>query len=162
VTNETHDDRPGAGWDDDERLLADLAEALAAVRGTADGVAGRAEGALVWRTVDEDLMLASLSFDSAEEALGAVREEDVMSARSLVFSSTPLSVELEVGPQGLLGQIVPPGPGELYLEGSDGAVLRASADDLGFFVLPVPTSSPVRLRCETPTGRLVTDWFNVN
>lgn len=157
MVTESHD----IGWDDDDRLMADLAEALASVGGTADGVATRAEGALAWRTVDEDLMRASLSFDSAQERRGAVREEDVMSARSLVFSSAPLSVELEVGPQGLLGQIVPPGPGEVYLEGADGAVLRATADDLGFFVLPAPTASPVRLRCETPTGRLVTDWFTV-
>ncbi len=149
-------------WDDDDRLLADLAEALASVQHSADAVAQRAQGALAWRTVDEDLMLASISFDSADELAGAVRDEDLTSSRALVFSAAPLSVELEVGPQGLLGQIVPPGPGELYLEGSDGGVLRASADDLGFFVLPAPPSYPVRLRCETPTGRLVTDWFNMS
>lgn len=147
-------------WDDDQYLMDDLAEAFASVSATADAVAQQAQGALAWLTVDEDLMRASLSFDSSQGAAGILRAE-ADNSRALVFSASPLSVELEINAQGALGQILPPGTGEIYVEASDGAVIRASADDLGFFVLPMLPNCPVRVRCETATGKLVTDWFTV-
>jgi hypothetical protein len=147
-------------WDDNQHLMDDLTEAFASVSAAAEVVAERARGALAWRTVDDDLMRASLSFDSLQDAAGIMRAE-AANSRALVFSAAPLSVELEINAQGALGQIVPPGPGEVYVEASDGAVLRVTADDLGFFVLPALPACPVRLRCETATGRLVTDWFTV-
>jgi hypothetical protein len=147
-------------WDDNQYLMDDLAEAFASVSATADAVAQRAQGALAWLTVDEDLMRASLSFDSSQGAAGILRAE-AANSRALVFSASPLSVELEINAQGALGQIMPPGTGEIYVEASDGEVIRASADDLGFFVLPRLPGCPVRLRCETATGKLVTDWFTV-
>ncbi len=42
-------------------------------------------------------------------------------ARVLIFTSSPLSLELEVMAGHVVGQIVPPGPGEILVETSDGA-----------------------------------------
>jgi hypothetical protein len=79
-------------------------------------------------------------------------------ARVLIFTSSPLSLELEVMGGHVVGQIVPPGPGEILLETPDGATFQVEADDIGFFDLSGGPRGSVRLRCETPTGRLITDW----
>lgn len=147
-------------WNDDQMLLDDLAQALRAVAPTARAVAERAEGALSWLTVDEELMIACLSFDSREDQLSAVRSEPG-DTRTLVFTAAPLSIELEINPRGVLGQVVPPGEGEIFVEAADGSTVSAAADDLGFFVLPAVPEGPVRLRCETATGRLVTHWVRL-
>ena len=83
-------------------------------------------------------------------------EED--DARVLIFTASPLSLELEVMAGHIVGQIVPPGPGQILLETSDGATFRVEADDIGFFDLSGVPRGSVRLRCDTPTGRLITDW----
>jgi hypothetical protein len=79
-------------------------------------------------------------------------------ARVLIFTASPLSLELEVMAGHVVGQIVPPGPGQILLETGDGATFRVEADDIGFFDLSGGPRGPVRLRCDTPTGRLITDW----
>jgi hypothetical protein len=82
-------------------------------------------------------------------------------ARVLVFTASPLSLELEVISGRVIGQIVPPGPGEIQVEMSDGATFGVEADEAGFFDLPGLPSGPVRLRCDTTNGRLVTDWVRL-
>lgn len=83
---------------------------------------------------------------------------DAADARVLIFTSWPLSLELEVLAGHIVGQIVPPGPGEILVETSHGATFQVDADDIGFFDLSGGPRGSVRLRCETPTGRLITDW----
>jgi hypothetical protein len=108
-----------------------------------------------WRTVDEELQ-AFMSFASA---LGLRSGPD--DARVLVFTAPSLSLELEVMSARVVGQILPPGPGEVQVEASDGVTFQVEADEAGFFDLARVPSSPVRLRCETPDGRLVTDWVHL-
>ena len=79
-------------------------------------------------------------------------------ARVLIFTAVPLSLELEVMAGHVVGQIVPPGPGEILVETSDGVTFQVDADDIGFFDLSGGPRGSVRLRCDTPTGRLTTDW----
>ena len=79
-------------------------------------------------------------------------------ARVLIFTASPLSLELEVMAGYIVGQIVPPGPGAILLETGDGATFRVEADDIGFFDLSGVPRGSVRLWCDTPTGRLITDW----
>lgn len=147
-------------WDDDENLLGDLTEAVGEAASLAPSVAAAGAGAFAWRTVDTDLLLASLSFDSSlEHSLELRAEAD--DSRVLVFTATPLTVELEVLADRVVGQIVPPGRGEVRMESADGVTLEVEADDAGFFRLPGAPRGPVRLRCDTPTGRLVTDWVRL-
>jgi hypothetical protein len=47
------------------------------------------------------------------------------------------------------------------VEAADGVTFHVEADDAGFFDLPGMPRGPVRLRCDTPTGRLVTDWVRL-
>jgi len=100
---------------------------------------------------------AWLSFDSSLEPVRVMRG-DPGQTRVLIFTTTPLSVELEVMADQVVGQIVPPGPGEIVVETPDGASFRIEADDIGFFDFTGLPRGRFRLRCDTPTGRLVTDW----
>jgi hypothetical protein len=146
-------------WDDDQHILDDLSEALreAALAGP---IAEYGKGAYAWRTVDQDLLLASLSFDSSLER-AQERRSDADDARVLVFTASPLSLEVEVIPGQVVGQIVPPGPGEIRVETADGVTFHVEADDVGFFHLPGKLLGTVRLRCDTAAGRLVTDWVRL-
>ena len=147
-------------WDDDERLFEDLAEAVQETAPLAQTIAEHAEGALSWRTIDEELLRAILTFDSSLEPAPATRA-DPGQARVLVFSSAPLSMELEVIDGQVVGQILPPSSGEIRIEVSDGAEYRVTVDESGFFELPALPAGPVRLRCDTATGRVVTDWVRL-
>ncbi|MEU4292634.1 hypothetical protein AB0E63_30800 [Kribbella sp. NPDC026596] len=147
-------------WDDDDCLLEDLAEALRETAPLARTVAEHAEGALSWRTIDEELLRAILTFDSSLEPVAETRAEPGEN-RLLVFTSAPLSMELEVTLVEVVGQILPPSAGEILIETADGAEYRVTADETGFFVLPTLPAGSVRLRCDTATGRVVTDWVRL-
>jgi hypothetical protein len=155
-----NDDGRHAGGDGDEDLLRELAEALRAVEGDVDRVAALGRGSFTWRTLDSDLLLASLTFDSQlTEELATTRAGNV--GRTLVFTTELRSVELEVLPDRLVGQFVPPSPGKVRIEGDGGVLAEVDVDDLGFFVVePVPRGI-VRLQCRTASARLVTDWVRL-
>ncbi len=116
---------------------------------------GLCEAAYGWRSIDQDL--ASLSFDSSVQPVQVLRAE-YGQARVLIFTATSLSLELELMADHVVGQIVPPGPGQIVVETPDGPAFQVEADDIGFFDFAGMPRGQVRLRCETPTGRLVTDW----
>jgi len=146
-------------WDDDEALLSGLAEAVKDTAALSPRIAHLGREAFSWRTVDEDLILAGLSFDSSLESLGAMRSPE--GSRVLVFSSSPLSVELELMADRIVGQIIPPDAGEVFVETATGATLTVEADDLGFFIIPSLPAGAVRLRCDTLSARLITDWVRI-
>jgi len=144
-------------WHDDQRLFADLSDAI---REAADGLGSIGEfgrGAYAWRTIDEDLLVASLSFDSSLEPVPEQRSSPA-EARVMAFTAAPLSVELEVTPDRIVGQIIPPGPAEIRVEMAGEVTVRIEADDAGFFQLSRAVRGPLRLRCETASARLVTEW----
>ena len=101
--------------------------------------------------------LASLTFDSALEPVRGLRSGSGQ-PRVLIFTAAHLSLELEVMADLVVGQIVPPGPGEVVVETPDGTTFRIEADDIGLFDFAGLPRGQVRLRCETPDGNLVTDW----
>jgi hypothetical protein len=147
-------------WGDDQSILNDLSYALrdAALAGT---IAECGRGAWAWHTLDQDMLLASLSFDSSLEQVEARRSDTDDGRRFLVFSAAPLSLELDVMPDRVIGQILPPGPGQIRVETADGVTFHVEANDVGFFDLPHQLLGTVRLRCDTPAARLVTAWVRV-
>jgi hypothetical protein len=145
-------------WNDDE-LLDALRDALT----TADDVprafveAGKA--AFVWRTIDAEL--AALTYDSAWDspAAMAVRSESA-TLRSLTFASDGWTIEIELTPDGVLGQLDPPEAGSVSARDDGGTLAGADIDELGFFTLrPVP-ATPYRLVCTTESGTtILTGWI---
>ena len=103
---------------------------------------------------------APLTFDSSLDHGRVVRAESGH-ARVLIFTGTALSLDLELMADRVVGQIVPPGPGEVVVETPDGGSFRIEADDMGFFDFAGMPRGQVRLRCETSAGRLVTDWVGL-
>ena len=142
---------------DDDQLLADLADALAGVRPSLDRVAARAKDSFVWRTIDEDLLLAELSFDSSLEEAAQTRAV-TDDARVLVFTASPQSVEIELFEDRLVGQFLPPVSGVVRIEDERGQSVESAVDEFGFFVVEPAPSGVVRFHCETGTTRIRSDW----
>jgi len=147
------------GWDD-EQLLGALREARQARQAVPSWFVAMGKNAYAWHNIDAEL--AQLTYDSQADAeqLALVRSETA-SIRALTFTSARLSLELEVGADSLLGQVIPPQAGtvETYTR----AGLTASpVDESGFFdVAPIP-ASPFRLRFRTAGGAdVVTGWITL-
>jgi len=153
---------------EDEELLAALGEALRARREVPEWFVETGKNAYAWHNIDAEL--AQLTYDSLDDSLGdspgdreraaAVRSE-AASIRALTFTSTGLSIELEVGEGSLLGQIIPARAGTLEVHTTAG-VASSPVDEIGCFaVTPIPTS-PFRLRCRTEDGTdVLTGWITL-
>jgi hypothetical protein len=120
-----------------------------------------ARAAFAWRGIDAEL--AALTYDSAfegaEAGLAGLRSESA-SLRYLTFTSGELTVEIEVTQDALLGQLVPPGPGQVEARTADGDVVTADLGQAGGFTIrPVPRGS-FRLYCHTANGtNVLTNWL---
>src|SRR3954471_16270494 len=147
-----------APWDDDERLLRELRAAVQQAGTPTPGMTAAADAAFSWRTVDAELAVLSEEGAAAESAL--VRGTST-APRILEFRTERLSVELEQTESGLVGQLVPPTPGLVTLVGRGGELVRADADELGCFTLDHTSGDLLRVRCDTPSGALVTEWFRL-
>lgn len=153
----------------DEQLMTWLREAVADAAPLLDDVVRQGRGVYPWRTIDEDLARAALIDDTEWARCAQLRAGPVDDAlpRTVVFEAPPdtsqaeprLSVEVEIEADRLLGQLLPTATGQVRLEGPDGAVIFGDIDEFGFFVLDRPATGPVRLRCRTKIGTLLTDWF---
>ena len=149
-------------WDDDDSLLEDLGAALRGVAPASGAMVAAGDAAYAWRTVDAEL--AALSYDSQRDGELLTRGGAVgagIPTRSLVFEGRSLSVDIEITPETLLGQLLPPVLGQVVVITAEGEAGRAEVDDLGRFRLPPPPPGLIRLRCETPTGTLLTGWVQI-
>jgi hypothetical protein len=146
------------GWDEDD-LLEQLGTAVRWAGAPTPTMVAAGEAAFSWRTVDAEL--AALTHDSLAGESVLVRSGDA-APRSLVFEGRQLSVELDEGEDGLVGQLLPPASGEVVLLGPAGEELaHAQIDELGCFCFESSAAGPVRLRCRTGSGALLTDWFRL-
>ena len=80
----------------------------------------------------------TLTFDSLLSDAAGVRGPGSDSPRMLVFDGEDLTIEIEVGSDVLMGQIVPGRSEQVIVETADGHVDEATADDAGFFLLRRP------------------------
>lgn len=146
-------------WDDDERLAADLADAMRSAEQVPASFVRAGKAALAWRTVDAEL--AQLTFDSAGAQPAGVRA-DTAPLRALTFTASQVTIEIEVATDALLGQIVPPQPGELELQPRTGTPHTVPVDDVGWFRLSPRPAGLFRLRLRTTSGLSVdTEWITL-
>jgi len=149
-------------WDDDQ-LLAALGEAVRARQAVPDAFIEMGKGAYAWHHIDAELAL--LTYDSSRaqdrDATASMRSETA-SIRALTFTSTRLSLELEVTGDSLLGQIIPPRTGTLDTQTRAGVTVSTAVDEIGCFaVTPIP-AGPFRLRCRTVDGAdVLTGWISL-
>ena len=143
--------------EDDDALAAELGSLLRRSNPMPASILAAARGAFAWRTVDAEL--AVLRRDSLLEPTAGVRGG---ADRQLTFESGGVSVEVDVldGGRRIVGQVVPPQPGAIDVEGPH-VTSAAEADDYGQFVLDV-SNGPARLRFSGADGRsVVTDWVTL-
>ena len=148
-------------WADDDRLLAALREAVQAARDVPPEFTAAGQSAFTWRTIDAEL--AALTFDSAAAplAMSAVRAEEA-TLRFLTFAGSELTIELEIGSDSIVGQIVPAGSGHVDATPASGPALTAEIDEIGCFIIRPLPPSPFRLHCHLASGgSVLTTWITL-
>jgi hypothetical protein len=119
------------------------------------------KNAYAWHNIDAEL--AQLTYDSSRDRdLSASLRSESASIRALTFTSAHLSIELEIGAEALLGQIMPPRKGMIEAQTQAGATTPAAVDEIGCFSIePIPPG-PFRLHCHTEDGTdVVTGWITL-
>ncbi|MEW9550828.1 hypothetical protein [Nonomuraea sp. NPDC050783] len=158
-------------WADDERLLAALREAARAASAVPDELVEAGRAAFAWRETDAEL--AALVYDSAYEsayesaydaAYDAAGDGGLVAvtrgaARVLIFDAGgERTIEAEVAPDALVGQLLPPVAGTVERQTPGGASVSAPIGaDGGFALRPAPAGT-FRLRCTCGELVLTTAW----
>ena len=149
----------GQHWyEDDEALLAELRQAVSTGDGAARLIA-EAKACFAWHAVDEELELLTLSHDSAMTQ-HAFRSATGQGPRMLVFENDEVTVELQIGADTVIGQLVPVSSAPVVLEEVGGAISETQPDDAGFFLFRRPPDGAVRVRVRTEP-ELATEWLPI-
>jgi hypothetical protein len=146
-------------WNDDERLLQELASALRTAQPLDAALRRAGEAAFSWHAFEEELELAGLVYDSVLETSSPSRGPDVENYRTVLFEAPSVSVQLERNGDVVVGQVMPPGPGRLTLEGGHGCCAPIEVDEVGCFCLENMPAGPIRLRWDGEAVHLVTSWM---
>ena len=137
-----HEPVPGPDEPDEREVFDDLKRMIGDSDPIPREVIKAALESRVWRRVDAEL--ADLVYDSVVDT-ALVRNS--RGARQLTFEASMLTVEVEVGPAALDGQLVPPQPAQVQLRHRRGT-LTVAADRLGHFRLDEIPDGPVSFRCQ--------------
>jgi len=146
---------------EDARLLAALNEMYDHDDPVPAGVLDAARGAFLWRDIDAEL--ARLLEDSplVGQSTRAAGDQRLLTFEAEHLTFVVEATELAHGRK-LVGQVVPAGPRELWLESAGGERAAAEVDELGRFSLAQLPAGPARLRCELPDGTcVVTEWDTI-
>jgi hypothetical protein len=147
-------------WYDDDAILAELKEALGEAGAVPVRMREAALAAFSWRDVDQEIEILLLAHDSALVDDREVRDAGTGGVRNLAFQGEDLSVEIEVGTD-IIGQLIPPKPGEVVLVTPRGTRAEVRADAMGCFRCPRPDGGPVRFLCTSDGTTVATDWVTL-
>lgn len=156
----------------DDAIVAELRDLAVRADPPPPELAETARSALALRRVDREVAtmaaLAELAYDSVDDELALSGVRGDTGPRLLTFEGGDVSVEIEVaaasatGQLRLVGQLVPPQPGDVDVRHPEG-VITTEADDLGRFRCEGFPSGPVSLRChlgdDAVARVVVTDWL---
>jgi hypothetical protein len=148
------DHKAAPWWNDDDALLAALERALHPDADVPDSITRTALACYSWHQIDAEL--AALAYDSASDdsELTRTRTESAI-LRALTFEASDLTIELEVRPDGLAGQLIAAPGSELDLQLSNGQTITISLNKHGYFKISPSPTMPFRLRCRLPDNRIV-------
>jgi hypothetical protein len=146
---------------DDVRLLAELNSLYESEDPAPDSVLAAARGAFAWKDFDAELARLLDEESLAGQAVRATGDHRLLTFEAEHLTFVVEATELAHGRK-LVGQVVPAGPRELWLESAGGASTAAAVDELGRFALAQLPAGPARLRCELADGtRVVTEWGTI-
>ncbi len=147
-------------WHDDEQLLADLYDALRDEYAVPSRFVDIGKAAFTWRDVDAEL--AELVHDSATadaDTVLAGTRAGPGALRTLSFSVGHTTIEFELTPEALRGQVIPPRAGEMDIQHRDADARTVPVDDDGWFVVQPRPAGFVRLRLRQADDRpVITEW----
>ncbi|GEK02233.1 hypothetical protein NHG22_21255 [Streptomyces sp. ATE26] len=150
---------PEEGFDDDgfdgALLEEELRQAAAALDPVPAELRQLALGAYALHDLDADI--AELTFDSLVDALPVRGVPDA--PRMLTFRAGALIVDVEVTGEGLIGQVLPPGPARVEVLGGPQTARPVTVDTLGRFTSDAPPTGPFALRLRTGGQVVVTEWL---
>ncbi|MFG3248910.1 hypothetical protein [Streptomyces sp. NPDC048187] len=106
---------------------------------------------------DLDARIAELVFDSLVDGIPIRGEADP--PRMLTFRADGVTVDIEVTADGMIGQLLPPGPAGIEVLSGPRAHARLTADDMGRFTGAAPPAGPFALRLRTGREVVVTEWL---
>ncbi|MDI6519473.1 hypothetical protein STPH2_0659 [Streptomyces sp. KO7888] len=106
---------------------------------------------------DLEARVAELTFDSLVDAIPVRGESDP--PRMLTFSTDGVTVDVEVTADGMIGQLLPPGPAGIEVLSGPRAHARLTADAMGRFTGEAPPAGPFALRLRTGREVVVTQWL---
>jgi hypothetical protein len=141
-------------FDDDDRLLAALGEALRADTRVPRSFLDTAKATFAWHNIDAEL--AALTYDSArQDREPALTRAEPAALRAFTFVSRHLTIELHLSDGALRGQVIPPQAGEVELRTDRGTVTAVPIDEVGYFALSAVPPGPCRLHIRTADGAAV-------
>jgi hypothetical protein len=147
-------------WEEtDDSLLSELSAALRNPEPVPHRMHDAAKAAFSWRSVDDELELMLLVYDSSTADGAVVRSSFTSAPRTLAFEAGALCLEVEVGSDDIMGQLIPPQPARVTVVTAAGTFAETEADETGCFQIPRPTGGPVQVRCATAAASLATDWM---
>lgn len=138
---------------EEQVVLDDLALALRAQDDVDPRHREAAQAAFAWRTIDEELM--ELTYDSlATPAM--VRSAGVAEPRTVSFTSSIGSLELEIDGAKVMGHVLPGATVTVVMTNVIGERVEAPSDEDGVFELDGSLTGPVRFSIE---GTGTTQWL---
>jgi hypothetical protein len=153
----------------DDALLTDLRRIASMVDGPPGPVVAAARAAFLTRDLDGELaVLIADSRAAGDRAYDPVRASDIEPAQGrwlLSFSGGGVQVDMEVeeehGRLRLIGQLLGSAAADCFLDSAGGRRL-IEVDELGRFIVADIAPGPVRLRCRSADGRVITTaWVTV-
>ncbi|MFF7790363.1 hypothetical protein [Streptomyces sp. NPDC007991] len=146
-------------WGDEELDAGLLEEELRRAAAVLDPVPAELQQLAVdaYALHDLDARVAELTFDSLVDALPVRGAGDA--PRMLTFQAGGVTVDVEVTPHGLMGQVLPPQPARIEVLTGPRPGSPLTADDLGRFTTGTPPTGPFALRLRTGGDVVVTQWL---
>jgi hypothetical protein len=146
-------------WESDADLAADLAAALREQAAVPERVVRIGKDAFAWHTADAELAELTELTAAGPELAGS--RADGASARTLTFVAGAVTIEIEVTATALVGQVVPPQPGELTLRQRDGSTRVVPVDEVGWFQLRPRPVGRFQLHLLADGRSVLTEWTSL-
>lgn len=148
---------------EDRAVLAAICAAADEIDPVPLDVVAAARASLAWLDVDAEL--AELVADSGLTAVGV---RSATASRLLVFTAGSYEIDIEVigtaDTRRIVGQITPPGPGQLEVRHADiDEPTPAAIDELGRFIVEGVRTGLLSLHCTLEGGaaRATTSWVRI-
>ena len=138
---------------EEQAVLDDLALALRAADDIDPHHREAAQAAFAWRNIDDQLM--ELTYDSLLTP-ATVRSAGLDEPRTVSFSSSIGSLELEIDGERIMGHVLPGGTVTVVMTNVVGQRLESPSDEDGVFELMGSLPGPVRFTIE---GTGTTQWL---